>query len=129
MPLDDRECIRLAIDASKRCKSEPHKISPMVGAAVVKDGRLLAVAHRGERAPGDHAEFTVMETILGGEVLAGATVYTTLEPCTTRNHPKVPCAMRLIERKIARVVVQLVRDPRAQLDGRHGTFGGGAIHP
>lgn len=109
--------MRLAIDASKRCKSEDGKVSPKVGVVVVKDGQLLAVAYRGERALGDHAEFTAIETILGGEVLAGATVFTTLEPCTTRNHPKVGCALRLVERKVAHVFIGML-DPNPNICGR-----------
>jgi hypothetical protein len=34
----------------------------------------------------------------------GATVYTTLEPCSTREPPKIPCTKRLIDSKVARVV-------------------------
>ena len=34
----------------------------------------------------------------------GATVYTTLEPCSTRKPPKKPCTERLIDSKVARVV-------------------------
>ena len=34
----------------------------------------------------------------------GATVYTTLEPCSERNPPKKSCTERLIDAKVARVV-------------------------
>ena len=36
--------------------------------------------------------------------MSGCTVYTTLEPCSKRKPPKIPCATRLIRAKAARVV-------------------------
>lgn len=113
----DRRYMRMAIDASKQCVSEPGRHSPMVGAIVVREGQPPVAAYRGEQAPGDHAEFTALEKKLGEAVLAGATVYTTLEPCTTRGHPKVPCADRLVERKVARVVIGML-DPNPAIQGK-----------
>jgi diaminohydroxyphosphoribosylaminopyrimidine deaminase/5-amino-6-(5-phosphoribosylamino)uracil reductase len=70
----------------------------------VKDGRVLAKAHRGE-FPKEHAEFIALERKLANVSVVGATVYATLEPCTSRTDPKVPCAERLAERKVARVFI------------------------
>jgi pyrimidine deaminase RibD-like protein/NTP pyrophosphatase (non-canonical NTP hydrolase) len=112
----DREFMKQAIEASKNCRPEPGKPTPKVGAVVVKDGTVLAVAWRGQKSPGDHAEFTALETMLESQVVAGATVYMTLEPCVARNHPKAPCAKRLIERKITRVVIGMI-DPNPAVHG------------
>lgn len=109
--------MELAVAEAAKSKAEDATPRPRVGVVVVKDGQVLAAAHRGEFAPGEHAEFTVLEKKLSEEQLAGCTVYTTLEPCTARNHPKVPCVMRLIERRVARVVIGMV-DPNPVITGR-----------
>jgi pyrimidine deaminase RibD-like protein len=116
---NDLEFMKRAIEESRRCKGEDNRLHPMVGAVVVKNGKILATAYRGEgeNAGGNHAEFIALETKLRRSQLAGATVYTTLEPCTTRNHPKVPCAQRLIDRKVSRVVIGML-DPNQMITGR-----------
>jgi pyrimidine deaminase RibD-like protein len=111
------EFLRLAIEEAKKSVFEGEQVHPYVGAVVVSAGKVLASACRGEIKPGDHAEYTILEKKLGKQTLAGCTVYTTLEPCTTRNHPKVPCAARLIERRVARVVIGML-DPNQLITGK-----------
>jgi pyrimidine deaminase RibD-like protein len=113
---DDRVFERIAIDEARKSVPEDERVHPRVGVVVVKDGRVLATAHRGE-IPQCHAEFIALEKKLADVPLLGATVYTTLEPCTERNHPKVPCAIRLTERKVARVVIGML-DPDDRISGR-----------
>jgi pyrimidine deaminase RibD-like protein len=108
---------RLHIDEARKSVPEndgrPH---PWVGAVVVKDGKVLGTAHRGE-VPGNHAEFVALERNLADVAVAEATVYTTLEPCTTRNPPKIPCVDGLIERRVARVVIGIL-DPDERIRGK-----------
>ena len=114
---DDRDFMERAIKLARRCRNEPGRISPKVGAIAVRDNSILGEAFRGEVAPGDHAEFILLENKLPEEPLAGATIYTTLEPCTARNSPKIPCVERLIERRVARVVIGVL-DPNELIRGR-----------
>jgi len=112
---DDRKFARLAIEEARKSVPEDGRVHPKVGVVVVKDGCVLASAHRGE-IPQCHAEYIVLEKKLADVLLSGATVYTTLEPCTERNPPKIACATRLADRKIARVVIGML-DPDKRIRG------------
>lgn len=114
---DEHEYMRLAIQEARRSRGEEGRVYPHVGAVVVRDGQVLGSACRGDQDPREHAEFGVLEKKLPHETLAGCTVYTTLEPCTTRGRTKVTCADRIIERRVSRVVIGML-DPDQRITGK-----------
>jgi len=115
--MSERKWMKLAVEEAKKSHDEGDgRVHPRVGVVVVKGGKLLATAHRGEEEPGRHAEYTALEKKLKEHNLAGATVFTTLEPCTSRNHPKIPCADRVVERNVDRVVIGML-DPNKEIRG------------
>jgi pyrimidine deaminase RibD-like protein len=115
--MSDIAFMKYAIKQARQCKAEDDRPRPLVGAVAVRDGDILDSCYRGELAPGEHAEFSLLERKLKEVRLAGTTIFTTLEPCTTRNHPKLPCVDRLIERKIKKVVIGQL-DPNPSISGK-----------
>lgn len=88
-------------------------VNPVVGCVIVKDGRVVGLgAHlrQGEA----HAEIHALQ--MAGHEAKGSTVYVTLEPCSHFGRTP-PCADRLIDEGVARVVVATL-DPNPAVAGR-----------
>jgi pyrimidine deaminase RibD-like protein/NTP pyrophosphatase (non-canonical NTP hydrolase) len=114
----EREWMGIAIKEARKSRHKPGRVHPEVGAVVARGDELLDLGFHGEGDLCDHAEFVVLEKKnLCDTSLVGCTVYTTLEPCTTRGHPKVPSAHRLVERKVDRVVIGML-DPNPSICGK-----------
>jgi pyrimidine deaminase RibD-like protein len=101
--LDRIFCETAIAEARKSVAEDDGEPHPYVGAVIVKNGAVLATGHRGEQGKGDHAEYCALRKLNEAD-LVGCTVYTTLEPCSARKHPKTPCTKRLTDGKVARVV-------------------------
>src|SRR4051812_30527548 len=112
----DYKCFTDVIAEMHNCVSEGNRTSPKVAALLMRDDQVLGLAYRGEIKPGEHAEFTLLERKLAAVDLRGSTLYTTLEPCTSRNEPKVPCADRIVQRGIQNVWIGMV-DPNPDITG------------
>ena len=96
-----------AMELSKKCRPEPDKEGqpyPRVGVVIVKKGKKISEAYRGEVGVGQHAEYIALEKKAGGNPnVQGADLITTLEPCTTRSDDKRPCVSWIKSRNIRKV--------------------------
>ena len=111
---DDTAFMRraLGIAESAHLRARPN---PWVGAVVVcADGRVFEGATSAPGGP--HAEIVAMDAArAAGADLAGATVYSTLEPCSHTGRTG-PCAGALVAAGVSRVVVG-VEDPDPRVSG------------
>jgi diaminohydroxyphosphoribosylaminopyrimidine deaminase/5-amino-6-(5-phosphoribosylamino)uracil reductase len=87
--------------------------NPMVGALVVKRGRLVGEGYH-RQVGGPHAEIWALRQ--AGAKAGGATMYVTLEPCCHHGRT-APCTDALIRARLARVVVACL-DPDKRVSGR-----------
>ncbi len=81
--LDRIFCETAIAEARKSIAEDDGEPHPYVGAVIVKNGVVLATGYRGEEGKGDHAEYCALRKMNEAD-LVGCTVYTTLEPCSTR---------------------------------------------
>ncbi|KAB8295645.1 bifunctional diaminohydroxyphosphoribosylaminopyrimidine deaminase/5-amino-6-(5-phosphoribosylamino)uracil reductase RibD [Bifidobacterium avesanii] len=101
--MGDREFMSVALRHARLGAGKVNP-NPLVGAVIVRDGRIIAKGHH-DHFGGWHAERAALEAAAAAGVdVRGATVYVTLEPCChTGKQP--PCSQALIDAGIARVVV------------------------
>lgn len=89
--------------------------NPAVGAVIVKSGRVLAAGHH--RAAGSpHAEIEAIRALKSPDLAAGATLYVTLEPCSTHGRTP-PCTDAIVAHGFRRVVFGAT-DPNPSHAGR-----------
>lgn len=88
--------------------------NPLVGACVVTPDGVVVGQGAHERAGEAHAEVHALNE--AGDLARGATLYCTLEPCSHVGRTG-PCAQRIIEAGIARVVAAM-EDPFPLVQGR-----------
>jgi diaminohydroxyphosphoribosylaminopyrimidine deaminase / 5-amino-6-(5-phosphoribosylamino)uracil reductase len=85
--------------------------NPMVGAVLVRNGRIIAEGWH-KRAGGPHAEVFALHNAKA----RGATLYVTMEPCSTCGRTP-PCTEAIIAASVKRVVVAAL-DPNPRHNGR-----------
>ncbi len=90
-------------------KTQPN---PLVGAAVVKEGKVLGVGYHPEYGE-EHAETIALER--AGKASQGSTLYVTLEPCAHHGNTP-PCVDQVIAAGVARVVIPTL-DPDERVNG------------
>jgi diaminohydroxyphosphoribosylaminopyrimidine deaminase / 5-amino-6-(5-phosphoribosylamino)uracil reductase len=89
--------------------------NPAVGAVIVRSGRIIARGwHR--RAGEPHAEIEALRALKKPALAAGATIYVTLEPCSTHGRTP-PCCDAIRAAGLARVVIGAI-DPNPAHAGR-----------
>ncbi len=111
----DEKFMRLAMREAARGLGHTSP-NPVVGALIVSaQGRILARGHH--RAAGrPHAEIEALSALKKIEAARGATMYVTLEPCSTHGRTP-PCVKAIIASGIRRVVIGAI-DPNPKHAGR-----------
>ena len=110
--MTDRDYMQRAIELARRGEGWVNP-NPLVGAVIVKDGRVIAEGwhHKyGEL----HAERDALRALK--EPAEGATIYVTLEPCCHYGK-QPPCTLAIMEHGIRRAVIGS-RDPNPLVAGK-----------
>lgn len=110
MTKSEGDFMKRALGLAKRGRTSPN---PMVGAVVVRDGRIVGEGYH-HRAGEAHAEILALEQ--AGELTKGADLYVTLEPCCHCGKTP-PCTDTVINSGVRRVFAAMV-DPNPLVSGK-----------
>jgi len=100
--MEDARYMQMALEEARRGVGATSP-NPAVGAVLVKDGCVLSRGwHR--RAGEPHAEVEALRALGAGFSAKGATLYVTLEPCSSHGRTP-PCTDAILAAGIGRVVV------------------------
>lgn len=112
----DQIYMKRAIELAKKGEGWTNP-NPMVGAVIVKDGRIIGEGYHA-RYGELHAERNAVVSLK--ESAEGADLYVTLEPCC--HYGKTPpCTEVILEQKIGRVIIGS-RDPNPRVSGKGVAF-------
>ncbi|OQA20726.1 MAG: Riboflavin biosynthesis protein RibD [Actinobacteria bacterium ADurb.Bin346] len=111
---EDKRYMKLAISIAEKARGFTSP-NPMVGAVIVKDGKMLSSGYH-KKAGSSHAEVEAINACPDKKLLAGATMYVSLEPCCIYGKTP-PCTEAIIKNGISRVVAAC-RDPNPEVSGR-----------
>ncbi len=111
--MTDEVCIRRTLALARRAEGMTSP-NPMVGAVLVKNGRIIAEGYH-KKAGTAHAEVIAIEK--AGADAAGSTLYVSLEPCCHKDKRTPPCIEKIIAAKIKKVVVAM-KDPNPKVSGK-----------
>ena len=110
--LSDEDYMRLALDLAERGRLTARP-NPMVGAVVVKSGRVVGSGFH-ERPGTGHGEVQAFADVPDAVAL-GSTVYVNLEPCDFTGRTPA-CSELLVRKQVARVV-SAMEDPDSRVAG------------
>lgn len=111
--MTDEDFIRKTFELAKKGLGNTWP-NPLVGSVIVKAGRIIGEGFHAKYGS-DHAELSALKNC--SESPEGATVYVNLEPCCHTNKQTPPCAQRLIQEKVKKVVISNL-DPNPNVLGR-----------
>ncbi len=111
---EDRRWLRRAVELSRECP--PSATAFSVGAVVVAGGTAIATGYSREDGDRGHAEEIALGKLPATDPrLAGATIYTSLEPCSARASRPRTCTELILAAGIPRVVLAW-REPAVFVD-------------
>ncbi len=108
MEYDLRHCydynmLEKAVELSKKCPKSNSAYS--VGAVIVTNKGEIFEGYSRETEPHNHAEEeAILKAEKAGAVLENATIYSSMEPCSTRKSKPISCSEHIIKHKMSKVV-------------------------